>query len=198
MNNSRAREMYLLYQCGTPNPQTTNTELDLPAGTKVFEIPLVSVAVTDSNAAAFLVSFVAGCQPRQFLLACLFGCPSKNPASSGLFINLWPFGHEPAKRRMYLVLRVYDSASTAQQDRVPLLCSCSLTCVHHPLLPVMQGELGLIDRVAFASKYSFNSCLQAIKGRPCALTALCTHSDPCLQPVSFCCTALSVLFQLPA
>lgn len=78
VNNSRAGELYLLYQCGTPNPQTANTELDLPPGTKVFEVPLVSVAVTDSNAAAFL------------------------------------------------------------------------------------GELGLIDRVAFASKYSVNPCLQAI------------------------------------
>lgn len=57
VNNSRAGELYLLYQCGTPNPQTANTELDLPPGTKVFEVPLVSVAVTDSNAAGFLVSF---------------------------------------------------------------------------------------------------------------------------------------------
>jgi hypothetical protein len=56
VNNARAGEMYLLYQCGTPNPQTTNTELDLAPGTKVFEVPLSSVAVTDSNAAAFLVS----------------------------------------------------------------------------------------------------------------------------------------------
>lgn len=55
VKNNRAGETYLLYQCGTPNPQTANTELDLPAAAKVFEIPLVSVAVTDSNAAAFLV-----------------------------------------------------------------------------------------------------------------------------------------------
>jgi hypothetical protein len=60
VNNSRAGETYLLYQCGTPNPQTANTELDLPAGTKVFQIPLVSVAVTDSNAAGFLVSVGTG------------------------------------------------------------------------------------------------------------------------------------------
>ena len=63
VKNTRAGETYLLYQCGTPNPQTTNTELDLPAGTKVFQIPLVSVAVTDSNAAAFLVSAGWGSQP---------------------------------------------------------------------------------------------------------------------------------------
>lgn len=56
VNNSRAGETYLLYQCGTPDPRNANTELDLPPSTKVFEIPLVSVAVTDSNAAAFLVS----------------------------------------------------------------------------------------------------------------------------------------------
>lgn len=55
VNNTRAGEVYLLYQCGTPNPQASNTELDLPPNTKVFEVPLVSVAVTDSNAAAFLV-----------------------------------------------------------------------------------------------------------------------------------------------
>jgi hypothetical protein len=72
VNNSRAGEMYLLYQCGTPNPQAANTEMDLPPGTKVFEIPLASVAVTDSNAAAFLVSWppnIAGAAVDNGLLA---------------------------------------------------------------------------------------------------------------------------------
>jgi hypothetical protein len=53
-----------LLQCGTPNPRTTNPQLDLPAGTKVFQIPLVSVAVTDANAAACLVGAATGCQPE--------------------------------------------------------------------------------------------------------------------------------------
>lgn len=55
--NKRANETYVLYQCGTPNPVTlAGTETGVPSGTKVFEVPLTSVAVTDSNAAAFLVA----------------------------------------------------------------------------------------------------------------------------------------------
>lgn len=37
------------------------------------------------------------------------------------------------------------------------LCVCLLVCY-------LQVELGLSDRVAFASKYSYNACLQAING----------------------------------
>lgn len=95
VNNARAGEMYLLYQCGTPNPQTTNTELDLAPGTKVFEVPLSSVAVTDSNAAAFL------------------------------------------------------------------------------------SELGLTDRVAFSSKFSYNSCLQAINA--CGGNAVSASNDSSVE-----------------
>ncbi|KAF8060598.1 hypothetical protein HT031_004775 [Scenedesmus sp. PABB004] len=78
VTNKRVNETYVLYQCGTPNPVRVEATEGLPPGAKVFEIPLVSVAVTDSNAAGFL------------------------------------------------------------------------------------AELGLVDRVAAASQYSFNPCLQAI------------------------------------
>eukprot|EP00775_Hariotina_reticulata_P008816 gene8816-8995_t len=79
--NKRVNETYLLYQCGSPNPlDLANTELGLPANTKVFEIPLVSVAVADSTAQGFLL------------------------------------------------------------------------------------ELGLADRVAFANEYSYNGCMQTIRG----------------------------------
>lgn len=65
--NKRANETYVLYQCGTPNPlQAANTETDLPANTKVFEIPLVSVSVTDSNAAGFLVSSKCSLYSKEF------------------------------------------------------------------------------------------------------------------------------------
>uniref|UniRef100_A0A383V7H6 Uncharacterized protein n=1 Tax=Tetradesmus obliquus TaxID=3088 RepID=A0A383V7H6_TETOB len=79
VSNKRANETYVLYQCGTPNPMdSADTEMGLDANTKVFQIPLSSVAVADSSAAGFL------------------------------------------------------------------------------------AELGLIDRVAFSSKFSYNTCLQAI------------------------------------
>lgn len=79
VTNKRANETYVLYQCGTPNPvDSADTELGLDTNTKVFQIPLVSVAVSDSSAAGFL------------------------------------------------------------------------------------SELGLVDRVAFSSKFNYNSCLQAI------------------------------------
>ncbi|KAF6264139.1 hypothetical protein COO60DRAFT_220758 [Scenedesmus sp. NREL 46B-D3] len=79
VTNKRANETYVLYQCGTPNPMdSADTELGLDANTKVFQIPLVSVALADSAAAGFL------------------------------------------------------------------------------------SELGLTDRVAFSSKFSYNQCLQAI------------------------------------
>lgn len=57
VENKRANETYILYQCGTPNPMNSaDTEVVVPANTKVFEIPLVSVAVADSAAAGLLVS----------------------------------------------------------------------------------------------------------------------------------------------
>jgi hypothetical protein len=60
VTNKRANETYVLYQCGTPNPvDSADTELGLDTNTKVFQIPLVSVAVSDSSAAGFLVS--SGC-----------------------------------------------------------------------------------------------------------------------------------------
>lgn len=76
VNNSRAGELYLLYQCGTPNPQTANTELDLPPGTKVFEVPLVSVAVTDTNPAGFLVSYFDHTPAHALLAASV--CSTRN------------------------------------------------------------------------------------------------------------------------
>lgn len=36
---------------------------------------------------------------------------------------------------------------------------------------VLQAELGVLDRVAFSSEYSYNSCLQAINGE--FITSLC-------------------------
>jgi hypothetical protein len=60
VTNKRANETYVLYQCGTPNPvDSADTELGLDANTKVFQIPLVSVAAGDSSAAGFLVSCAA-------------------------------------------------------------------------------------------------------------------------------------------
>lgn len=57
VSNKRANETYVLYQCGTPNPMdSADTEMGLDANTKVFQIPLSSVAVADSSAAGFLVS----------------------------------------------------------------------------------------------------------------------------------------------
>lgn len=43
-------ETYVLYQCGTPRPS------NVPAGAKVFEMPLVSVSSDDTTAADFMVS----------------------------------------------------------------------------------------------------------------------------------------------
>lgn len=44
-------------------------------------------------------------------------------------------------------------------------------------IPSLQGELGLTDRVAYASKYSVNPCLQAINGELGALP----HTDTLLS-----------------
>lgn len=41
-----------------------------------------------------------------------------------------------------------------------------------PPRPLIQAELGLTDRVAFASKYSYNACLQAING---VCVCVCVH-----------------------
>lgn len=42
----------------------------------------------------------------------------------------------------------------------------------------MQVELGLIDRVAFSSKYSYNQCLQAISGE-CSSSRSRSRSTAC-------------------
>lgn len=52
VTNQLKNETYVLYQCGTPDPSTLTP---LPAGAKVFQIPLQSVSVADSTANNFLV-----------------------------------------------------------------------------------------------------------------------------------------------
>ena len=47
-------ETYILVQCGSPGP---NPE-DLPAGAKIFEIPLYRVAVQDTTVNEFLVGIL--------------------------------------------------------------------------------------------------------------------------------------------
>jgi hypothetical protein len=50
-----------------------------------------------------------------------------------------------------------------------LLTANVVACLHGCLLACpLQAELGLLDRVAFATKYTVNPCLQAINGeQPC-------------------------------
>ena len=48
-NGSPKAEVYVLYHCGSPRP--TN----LPAGAKVFEIPLRSVSTDDTSVGEFMV-----------------------------------------------------------------------------------------------------------------------------------------------
>jgi hypothetical protein len=50
VTNLRANETYVLYQCGTLPP----SKASLPAGAKLLEIPLASVAVDDTTALGFL------------------------------------------------------------------------------------------------------------------------------------------------
>mgnify|MGYP001810013718 CR=1 FL=1 len=60
--------------------------------------------------------------------------------------------------------------------------TCRNTCTTlsvHVLLPAcLQSELGLIDRVAFASKYSVNSCLQAVSGEHLTVVLPCLMQVP--------------------
>ncbi len=57
VNNTEAGEVYVLYQCGTPPPDKNS----IPAGAKVFSIPLTSVVVPDTTAYAFVVGHILGC-----------------------------------------------------------------------------------------------------------------------------------------
>ena len=51
VRNLLVNETYVLYQCGTQAPSSNA----LPAGSKVFSIPLTSVAVLETVPIAFLV-----------------------------------------------------------------------------------------------------------------------------------------------
>jgi hypothetical protein len=48
-----------------------------------------------------------------------------------------------------------------QQHSAQGSCSTPLATL---LISCVQSELGLVDRVAFSSKFNYNSCLQAIYG----------------------------------
>ena len=50
--NTYVNETYVLYQCGAPAPPKSA----FPASTKIFEIPLTAVSVTDTVPFAFIVS----------------------------------------------------------------------------------------------------------------------------------------------
>lgn len=52
VKNSLVNETYVLYQCGTPMPSPNS----LPAGAKMFSVPLNSVAALETIPVAFLVS----------------------------------------------------------------------------------------------------------------------------------------------
>ena len=52
VTNSEVNETYVLYQCGLAAPNNAV----LPAGSKVFSIPLTSVAIGDTVPLAFIVS----------------------------------------------------------------------------------------------------------------------------------------------
>jgi hypothetical protein len=64
--------------------------MDLPPGTKVFEIPLSSVAVTDSNAAAFLVSWLPVLLLLLLLVVLLCGGPELPEDHMLAWFVLWP------------------------------------------------------------------------------------------------------------
>ncbi|CAG8617941.1 7009_t:CDS:2 [Ambispora leptoticha] len=50
LTNTYTKENFALYQCGTPKPATT----DLPAGTKIFSVPVKNVAVLDTTSNTYL------------------------------------------------------------------------------------------------------------------------------------------------
>ena len=52
VTNSQVNETYVLYQCGLAAPNNAA----LPPGSKVFSIPLTSVAIGDTVPLAFIVS----------------------------------------------------------------------------------------------------------------------------------------------
>lgn len=49
--NKRMNETYVLYPCGLTAPSAD----EIPAGAKVFSVPLMNVAVSDTSIVAFLV-----------------------------------------------------------------------------------------------------------------------------------------------
>ncbi len=53
VTNKKANETYVLYQCGVPKPIAGSP--GVVPGAKIFEVPLMNVAVTDTIPLGFLV-----------------------------------------------------------------------------------------------------------------------------------------------
>lgn len=75
---------------------------------------------------------------------------------------------------------------TLRLSRVMLICCVCAAVLYCGVLlsspaVFLQSELGLLDRVAFSSKYSYNSCLQAINGEPHL-----TQSSACGREMNTC------------
>jgi hypothetical protein len=131
----RPGRSYVLYQCGTPDPTglPPGAAAGIRSDMRSFEIPLYSVAVTDTTANGFLVGLTGG-----------------------------QAGGVPTKQA-----RNHQYAHSSMQRTPTNIC---------------QTELGLFDRVALASPYSVDSCMQKLAGGAAQGGGYCLGSEASICP----------------
>jgi hypothetical protein len=170
---------YVLYQCGTPDPSALppGAAAGVTPGMPSFEIPLYSVAVTDTTVNGFLVrrrgKQGGACwlhlqQPRgawERARTARDGDGRRRSSSSAAArAGAWP------PQQLALVQGSLRAGAVACSSAERAFCLRAPPALHAdprrpaalPCPPPLQSELNLIDRVALASPYSVENCFQRL------------------------------------
>jgi hypothetical protein len=151
--NRRANETYVLVPCGLSAPAADQ----LPAGAKVFEVPLVNASVTDTSIVAFMVS-----------------CMKLSSAQ-----HAHPFASACIAQTTSWIARVQSNCRLQLKHAIQGLCmytSCACSLLAHPphhsgrMLPCfdahtvicVQNSLGVLARIKNVTEYAVNSCMQSL------------------------------------